>query len=145
MSVMVADGPAETHDVHDVLEFLSPPPGLRDLRRFTLTALDELGLLFALRAVDEPETRLFLVPPRIYFPDYEPHLDPSVRADLEVADGADTVLLVVVHPGQDGRPPTANLLAPVVVDPASGRAVQVVLDGDEWPLRAPLSAEGSAA
>ena len=50
------------------------------------------------------------------------------------------MLLVVVQPGEEGEPPTANLLAPLAVNPRTGAAIQVVLDGDKWPLRAPLSA-----
>lgn len=144
MSVMVTERPTTaTSDgsraVADVLDFATPPPGLRALRRFELSALDESGLLFTLRSTDEPDVRLFLVPPRVYFPDYAPRLDGETRESLEVDDD-DAVLLVVVHPGREGEPPTANLLAPVVVNPATGRALQVVLDGDEWPLRASLVA-----
>ncbi len=130
--------------VAEVLEFAEPPPGLRDLRRFRLAALDDAGFLFALRSTEEPEVRLFVVPPRPYFPDYDPVVAEPTLTALGV-DRAEALLLVVVHPGQDGAAPTANLLAPVVVDPATGRAVQVVLDGDAWPLRAPLTAAGSAA
>ena len=146
MSVMVADG---AHDIDPrsitaQLEFPQPPPGLLDLHRFELTALDESGYLFALRSTDAPHVRLFVVPPRPYFPEYAPHLDATTRETLGLGDG-DAVLLVVVHPGQDGEPPTANLLAPVAINPSTGTALQVVLDGDEWPLRAPFLAVGSAA
>ncbi|MBX9246641.1 flagellar assembly protein FliW [Actinotalea ferrariae] len=120
------------------LEFLSPPPGLRDLRRFTLEAIDDAGLLFSLRSTEDPAVRLFLVPPRAYFPDYIPRLDGSARDALGIQDD-EAVLLVVVHPGRGDESPTANLLAPVVVDLVHGRALQVVLEED-WPLRAPLIA-----
>ena len=52
------------------------------------------------------------------------------------AEGTDPLLLVVVNPGAGDGPTTANLLAPLMVNPATGAASQVVLDG--WPLRAPL-------
>lgn len=141
MTVTVTDTATPRHatTVADVIDFASPPPGLRDLRRFTLAALDDTGFLFTLRSTDEPDVRLFLVPPRAYFPDYAPQLDGSTRETLAL-DADDAVLLVVVHPGQAGEPPTANLLAPVAVNPATGAALQVVLDDDRWPLRAPLSA-----
>lgn len=151
MSVLVAIATSTGRDVPERLEFAVPPPGMLDLRRFTLTSLDDVGLLFALRADDDPGVRLFVVPPSPYFPAYTPRLDPETLRTLGLADdgaapaGVEPVLLVVVHPGADGQPPTANLLAPVVVNPATGEALQVVLDSDEWPLRAPLGAEGSTA
>lgn len=148
MSVLVAVSSAgrvaPARAVTDQLDFTMPLPGLRDLRRFELAALDETGYLFTLRSTEQPDVRLFVVPPEPYFPEYAPQIDPSTRAALGLDDG-DAVLLVVVHPGRAGEPPTANLLAPMAVNPRTGSAVQVVLDGDEWPLRAPLTASSSAA
>ena len=141
MSVMVAVGPsaAAVQPVPETLEFVAAPPGMMTLRRFALDALDDVGALFAMRSTEQDGVRLFVVPPRVYVPDYAPAIDAGTRAALGLADG-DPVLLVVVHPGEGGHPPTANLLAPVAVNPATGAALQVVLDGDEWPLRAPLGA-----
>ncbi|KGM13067.1 flagellar assembly protein FliW [Cellulomonas bogoriensis] len=127
-----------TRTVVDRIAFDQPLPGMGELRTFTLVPLDETGFLFALRSTEDPGTRLFVVPPRAYFPEYDPTVVLS-------ATGPEPVLLVVVHPGQDGGGPTANLLAPIVIDPTTGHAVQVVLDGDEWPLRAPLSSASTAA
>lgn len=140
MSVLVAADPAHPVALPEHVEFLEAPPGMLGLRRFTLTALDDTGFLFALRADENPAVRLFVIPPRPYFPDYAPRLD---RATVDGLGEEDPVLLVVVHPG-DGGAPTANLLAPVAVS-SSGRALQLVLDGDEWPLRAPMTTAGSAA
>lgn len=151
MSVMVAERAAGTRTgalavartVSRDIDFTVAPPGLADLHRFTLAPLDDTGHLFSLRSTESPGVRLFVVPPRAYFPAYEPRLDPSVVESLGVSD-TEAVLLVVVHPGREGQPPTANLLAPVALNPRTGSAVQVVLDTDDWPLRAPLVA-GDAA
>lgn len=140
MSIPVAAEPGRVVPVPEHLDFLTPPPGMVGLRRFTLGPLDDAGLLFSLRSDDDPGVRLFVIPPRPYFPDYAPYLGKDLVEEL----GDDVVLLVVVHPGADGAAHTANLLAPVVVAP-DGRAAQVVLEGDDWPLRAPLTASGSAA
>ena len=116
------------------LRLVEPLPGLPGIE-YTLDPLDELGFLFALRG--EGGVRLFVVSPALVFPDYAPRIG---RAALEaVGDGEDAVLLVVVHPGSDDRPvPTADLLAPILVDPVTGHALQTVLDED-LPLRAPLA------
>ncbi|MCL3860844.1 flagellar assembly protein FliW [Actinotalea sp. K2] len=133
-----------TRPVTAVLDFVEPPLGMMGLRSFTLTALDEAGLLFALRSTEQPDVRLFVIAPQPYFPQYSPDIDPTALAALDLtADEA--VLLVVVRPAQDDAPPTANLLAPVVLHPGTGRALQVVLESDEWPLRAPLTAGGSTS
>ena len=150
MSVMVTEGMSDLgpgsgpRAVRQTLRFETSPPGLTGLHEFELAPLDDIGYLFALRSTEQPGVRLFVVPPRPYFPEYAPRLDPSVAESLELADG-EAVLLVVVHPGRDGGAPTANLLAPVVVNPRTGSAVQILLDAADWPLRAPLTAAETAA
>ena len=141
MSVPDRVGPESadtTRAVPGELEFAEAPPGMLGLTGFTLTPLDEVGSLFAMRSTREPAVRLFVVAPQPYFPDYAPDLDDHSRGALDLGTDA-PVLLVVVHPGQAGDPPTANLLAPVAVNPRTGAALQVVLDGDQWPLRAPFT------
>jgi flagellar assembly factor FliW len=124
-------------DIPDALELTAPLPGLPDHVRYSLTPLDEIGVLFALRSDGEPQVRLFVVPPREFFPDYEPVIPSAVRTALDLTD-AETVLLTVVSPPQGDEPATANLLAPIVVNARTGLAVQTVLDDSGWPLRAPL-------
>ncbi len=138
MTAELADAPRRTH-LPEHLHLRTPMPGLAGYEDFTLTPLDDAGVLYALRA--EPAgarpVRLFVVDPDAFFPDY----DPAIAGDVLAAIGADrdhAVRLVVVRPAGGGEPPTANLLAPLVGDPASGAAVQTVLTED-WPLRAPLA------
>ncbi|GAA1648191.1 flagellar assembly protein FliW [Georgenia ruanii] len=138
---MSADVPDTAAAPAAVLTFLDPPPGLGHLDRFALTPLDEAGQLFTLRSVDVPETRLFLLDPEPFFPDYQPQLARETLSRLGL-DGKQrpATVLVVVHPATEEHPHTANLLAPVVINPATATAVQAVLEGDDWPLRAPLAA-----
>ncbi|MCL2423475.1 MAG: flagellar assembly protein FliW [Micrococcales bacterium] len=118
------------------LDFVDPLPGLPGRTTYDLQALDDLGVLFAIRSdpLDGPQIRLFLVSPHVFFPSYTP----QIPADALGTTDADTVLFVVVRPADtEGDAPTANLLAPLVVDPTTGRAAQVVLEGDH-PLQAPV-------
>ncbi len=118
------------------LHLTTPMPGLDEHTDFEVSALDESGSLYALRSAPEGArpVRLFVVDPEPYFPDYTPRISPDLHAQL----GTDRLrVLVVVRPAQGTQPPTANLLAPLLVDPATGAALQTVLT-DDWPLRAPL-------
>ncbi|WP_129339081.1 flagellar assembly protein FliW [Cellulomonas endophytica] len=137
VEVRTAAGPAVA--VPAVLELAAPLPGLPGHEALLLEPLDDTGVLFALRSVPgaASELRLFVVAPGAFFPGYGPDVT-GVVDGLAAGAGADPVLLVVVHPVDDAHEtPTANLLAPLVVDPTTGRAVQTVLEGD-WPLRARL-------
>lgn len=141
--VAVWAGPSgERRDLATTLRVVTALPGLPGHDEFVLDPLDDIGVLFAMRSTAPAPIRLFVVSPRAFFPDYAPTLDPEVVATLADAEGAppDPAVLVIVHPAHDDEPPTANLLAPLVVDARTGTAVQTVLEGSEWPLRAPLQA-----
>ncbi|WP_102510128.1 flagellar assembly protein FliW [Sanguibacter massiliensis] len=124
------------------VSFVAPLLGLGGALDFTLRALDDLGTVFALRSVDEgASTRLFLVHAAAHVRGYEPPV--AVGLALLGVDGVpasddDIATLVVLNPEGDGGAATVNLLAPVLVNTRTHRAVQIVLDGD-WPLRAPLA------
>jgi len=123
--------------VPSLLRLAEALPGLPGRTEYTLDPLDEVGVLFTLRSVPggASDVRLFVVSPSATFPDYAPRLDAGTLG--WEPDPERTALLVVAHPATQAGGPTANLLAPIVVDGRTGRATQVVLDGD-WPLRAPL-------
>jgi flagellar assembly factor FliW len=123
-----------------IIEFLRPMPGFPDRLRFVLTRVDEAGLLYALRALDSPPLRFLVVAPAPFFPDYAPEIDDDTLALLDVTDPDRLLVLLVVSVGERAAEATANLLAPIVLDQLTRRAVQVVLAGAELPIRAPLAA-----
>lgn len=129
---------ASTTGPNAALTFVEPILGLDGLAEYTLTPIDDGGVVFALRSVDAPDTRLFLLDPEPFFPDYHPRIAADVVEQLGLdVDDAPAGVLVVITPASPENPHTANLLAPVVFNSATGAAQQVVLD-EEWPLRAPL-------
>lgn len=122
-----------------LLGMVQPVPGFPDHRDYVLVTADGDGLLFWLQSLDVDGPRFLAIPPARYFPDYAPELPRSVCADLGLADAADAQLfcLVTVPPEGPGAA-TANLRAPVVVNPANWRATQVVLMDPAHPIRRPL-------
>lgn len=123
------------------IHFLESLPGLSTATDFDLTSLDDAGLLFSLRGAQDA-TRLFAIQPGPYFAEYEPTFGSEVLTALAL-DGADDdrrAVLVIVTPSQPDAPATANLLAPLVLNTETGDALQVILEGAPWPVRAPLVA-----
>ncbi|WP_337004416.1 MULTISPECIES: flagellar assembly protein FliW [unclassified Microbacterium] len=118
------------------LTFLAPPPGLAPHVDFALAPVDGADGLFAMRAVDDAELRLYLVDPSTVLSDYAPILSDEQAEGLALATADDALILVVAHPAADGV--SVNLLAPVIVNRATGAASQVILEDQDYPLRAPL-------
>jgi flagellar assembly factor FliW len=111
-----------------------PMPGFPAHREFVLVRLHEEGLLYAFTSVEDPELRFLVAPPEPFFPEYAPEIEDEVFAALNTKDPNRLLLMVVITAGIDET--TANLLAPIVVDRDSMRAMQVVLSGSGLPVRA---------
>ncbi|SDC83881.1 flagellar assembly factor FliW [Sanguibacter gelidistatuariae] len=124
------------------VHFVEKLPGLSAGMHFSLASLDDNGLLFSLRGTGDDPTRLFLVQPGPYFEEYTPSLEASSLAAVHLDGGTDPrcAVLVIVTPRTDAAPATANLLAPVILNTETGDALQVILEGTPWPLRAPFAA-----
>ncbi|HSP76113.1 MAG TPA: flagellar assembly protein FliW [Cryobacterium sp.] len=118
------------------LSFVTPPPGLDPLTEFSLTEIPGATGLFTLQSADDQRTRLFVLDASVYLPDYSPVISDDHAASLDLTGPNDALLLVVTNPGEDGT--TVNLMAPIVVNASSGRCAQIILDGQDWPLRAEL-------
>ena len=104
-----------------------------------LVAADAEGRLFWLQSVAPDGPRFLAVDPAPYFPEYAPALPRAVCADLGLDDPAEARLFCLVSvPPEGAAAATANLRAPVVVHPATGRAAQVVLLDGSHSLRRPL-------
>jgi flagellar assembly factor FliW len=117
------------------LTFTAPPPGFAPLTDFELEHVDGAPGLYTLKDLAGAGLRLFLLDPTFYVPEYLPTLDDEDLAAL----GASSVGEVDVYVVADiqGGAPVVNLLAPIVVNPGSGAASQLILE-DDWPLQAEL-------
>ena len=140
-------------------------PGFPDLTRFALVRIDHAedaghaqsvrddtslagadaeadpagSLLFELRCIQAPDVRFLVAAPAAFFPDYTVELDEAAVTDLGLERAEDALILVILTVGSDSASTTANLLAPVVVNARTRSAVQVILSGTDWPVRATVA------
>jgi flagellar assembly factor FliW len=111
-----------------------PMPWFPSHRDFVLVRLNDDGLLYAFTSIENPELRFLVAPPEPFFPDYAPEIENAVFAALNTKDPDRLLLLTVITASENET--TANLLAPIIVDRDSMRAMQVVLSGSGYPVRA---------
>ena len=113
-----------------------PLPGFPGHRDYVLVAADTTGLLRWLQSVDPAGPRFLVVPPAPFVPEYAPRLPGAALTELGLGTAAEAELFCLVTvPDGDVRAATANLRAPLVVHPATGRARQVVLTEGGHPIR----------
>jgi flagellar assembly factor FliW len=121
-----------------VIEFVHPMPGFPESQRFTLQPLDESGVLSALRSLDHADLQFLVVPPAGFHPSYAPEIEDESAAELGLTSAEQALVLLVVHAGPDLASTTVNLRAPIVVNIATSRAAQVILEDVSLPVAAPL-------
>jgi flagellar assembly factor FliW len=114
-------------------------PGFPGHRDYVLVTADGDGRLFWLQSMAPDGPRFLAVDPGAYFPDYAPPLPAGVCADLGLDDPTQARLYCLVTvPAEGPAAATANLRAPLVVNPANWRSTQVVLLDGGHPIRRPL-------
>lgn len=122
-----------------VLHLDEPLPGFPMHRTYVLVPADGAGLLSWLQSVDADGPRFLVVPTQAFFPDYAPVLPPAACAELGLGSAGDArIYAVLTVPAGDVPAATANLRAPLVVAPATGRARQIVLSDATHPIRCPV-------
>jgi flagellar assembly factor FliW len=131
--------------VGSVVSFVAPPFGLEPLVDFSLEGIEGAVGLYALRSdgaggvegSDGADVRLFVLDAAVHLPDYSPVVTDEQSDALDLQDAGEALLLVVATPAASGM--TVNLLAPIVVNVRTGAGAQLILEGQDWPLRAELS------
>lgn len=121
-----------------VAHFAEGLVGFPDAHEYALSGGD--GGVFELLPLDDAGPGFVVAAAPVFFPAYHPVLDDSTVQRLGLDDADEALVLVIVTVGADVSAAYGNLLAPVVVNTRTGVAEQVVLSGQDFPLRTPLGA-----
>lgn len=116
----------------EVLEFARPIYGFEQLRRFVLLSDESVGKdLVWLQSIEDAQICFILVNPLVSLPGYAPH----ISADIEIALGKGGLVpwcIAIIAP--DFKESTINLKSPIIINPFTKLAAQIVLEED-YPIR----------
>jgi flagellar assembly factor FliW len=113
--------------------------GCPEWRRFVLlTIADEDLPVASLASLDQPGVVLLVADPRMILPGYAVSLSAEDRAGLGLAPGTAPNIYCTLSVVADGLI-TANLLGPLVVNPATRRGRQLVLAESGYSTRHPVA------
>ena len=132
----------ETQTATDVVAINFPAglPGFPDAHQFDLAPWGPAGSPFLLlSSVDDPDVGFVVVPPWVFYPDYEFELDTGTAERLNLEQAEDAVVFTVVTLRDEPEDSTLNLLGPIVVNRFTHDAAQVVLPSAGYSVRAPLA------
>ena len=134
-----APGAAHPRGGVQTLDLIEPLAGFPRYREYVLAPANAGRDLYWLQSLAPEGPRFLAMPAAPYFPDYTPAVPTAACADLGLGSVADADLYCLVTvPDGDIAAATANLRAPVVVNPVTQQARQVVLADGRHPIRRPL-------
>jgi flagellar assembly factor FliW len=129
----------QTDRDHAELHFAAGVPGFPLARSFSVKPWGtEPNPFFLLECHDVVGLRFVAVPPVAFFPWYAPIFGPEVFRAVDAAGPDDVLVLVILTLHSTAEKSTANLLGPLVVNTATGQAVQAVLSGSGYSPAVPI-------
>jgi flagellar assembly factor FliW len=125
-----------------VIEFVTAVPGFPEARSWSLRPWgdDEDSPFRVMASLDVEGLQFVVVPPVLFFPEYAPEIDDATAEALGVTAAEQVAVYVVLTLGDTLEDTTANLLGPVVINMADGRAAQAVLHQPGLSTKTPLLA-----
>jgi flagellar assembly factor FliW len=126
-----------------VVTFPEGIPGIAGAQGFVILRSDEMEPIAVLQSIEDENVSLPVIPVHAVAAQYQLTLSDEDRATLDAAPDQDPAvfvcLAVLILPGAE-TPAACNLLAPIVINPASMRGKQIVQLDSGYPTLQPLEA-----
>ena len=124
-------------DERKVINFPHSIPGFTE-RDFIVVMIESHLPFLWLQALHNPDLAFVIADPFLFFPDYLPNVNNADKAFLGITGD---MLIYAITVVREGAHVTMNLLAPIVVNPSTNIARQVVLENSNYTVRhnVPLS------
>ena len=126
-----------TLEVEDkkIVSFTQPILGFSDCQKYIIIEGPGEGRIWWLQSCDKPELAFIVMDPLQIMPDYEVRLDASEVEDLRLKTAEDARLLTIVVVPEDRSKVRTNLRAPIIFNPKTNLAKQVVLHESDYPVQ----------
>lgn len=130
-------GPLELR-AETVINFPSGLPGFVSLRNFALVETQRDDLVW-LQSVDDAAVTFLLADPFAAVPGFEVDIPAADLATLGANSSEQALLVLAVVQLEGGRPSTANLQSPIVLDRERRVGRQVVLPDSRYGMHHPIA------
>ncbi len=103
--------------------------GLTSFQKYLIIRYQDDSPFYWLQCVENPELAMVMLDPHVFKPDYDPSIPQSLNQELDIQNPKEASIFVIITiPAGKPQEMTANLLGPLVINPRSRRAKQLVLD-----------------
>ncbi|MDZ7378756.1 MAG: flagellar assembly protein FliW [candidate division KSB1 bacterium] len=125
-------------DEEAVLTFPEGLPGFEHYTRFVILGDERFFPFQWLQSVEDANLAFPIIEPHFVCRDYCPRLSKKVMESLQLESPEEAQLFAITTIGSSPREVTANLKAPLVVNPKARLAKQYILEGTSYSLRHPV-------
>ena len=134
-------------DESKVIEFPGGIIGFPDLQHFVLLYDEEQGsnTVKWLQSVEEPGFAMPVLNPLIVKEDYNPSVDDELLKPLGEMNDDDMIVLVTMTIPHEIEKMTVNLRGPVIVNSATCKGCQIIIESDEYKVKYPIYDKLAAA
>jgi flagellar assembly factor FliW len=120
----------------EIIQFSDGLPGFNQVKKFILLGNEDESSPFSwLQSVDSPELAFVVCDPFRIKEDYDIDIKDEVVESLEIETISDVKVLSIVVVPEDMSKISMNLKAPVVINTARMKGMQIFLDTDKYGVR----------
>lgn len=116
----------------NIIVFPQGLPGFSEVRKFVTIPQGEGSPIFFLQCLDDTDLAFVVADPYAFFQEYKVEATQEDLSYLELDKLDKGVVLVILVASSDPKKITANLQAPVVINPANNKARQIIMTGDKY-------------
>ena len=129
-----------TIDDDKIIQFPKGIIGFPDLTEFTLVHDEEKGTesIHWLQSIQEPAFAMPVMDPLLVCPEYNPEADDELLDVLGEIVPEELLILVTVTVPKDLTKMSVNLKGPIVINAAEKKALQIIVEGDEYQVKYPI-------
>ena len=127
-------------DNNDILYFERGIPGFKGIFRFAIFESEEIQPFKWLISTENPDVGFVIVPPHLFYPNYNPKLYESDLDELKVEKSNNLALFVIVTLTSNPLNSTANLQGPLLINLTKRYGKQIVVVDEEYSIKYPILA-----
>jgi flagellar assembly factor FliW len=120
----------------DIIHFPEGIYGLEDIKEYVFLQKNDLNVpIVWMQAVSNKHIRLVVLDPLFIVDSYEPVIPDEILTKLGAESLSPLVFYVIAVVPKDIRDMTVNLKSPIVINPQTRKAYQVILENPAYQVR----------
>ena len=123
------------------IDLVNGLPGFEDLHNFIIAELEEYTPFCALQSVDEPDISMLVIDAKLLAIWKDIEIPPRELQILNVEKSEQSEQYIILKINQASQEFTGNIKAPIVFNPETGLANQVILDNANLSVEHPMNNE----